>query len=172
MQLKVSPSYLSKLASLPNFHCPYPSPSHWCWRVHEEETAAAAMCNIVNEFNSMKSSWPASLQACWAGWGTAIPLFNWGCCSKRSIGGTTAIKCSLPVNFDNSILETFIIQFPSKLWAFSSGNWIFCAYGPMHMVRWPYGQIWPIWPFMAIWPSDHMRQIWASGVSLERAIKM
>ena len=47
---------------------------------------------------------------------------------------------------------------------------IFFAFG-----RWPYGQIWPyghLWPFMAIWPSDHMRQIWASGVSLERAIKM
>ena len=29
-----------------------------------------------------------------------------------------------------------------------------------------------IWPFMAIWPSDHMRQTWASGVSLERVIKM
>ena len=28
------------------------------------------------------------------------------------------------------------------------------------------------WPFWAIWPSDHMRQIWASGVSLERVIKM
>ena len=38
------------------------------------------------------------------------------------------------------------------------------------MVRWPYGQIWPIRPFMAIWPSDHMRPIWASEVSLERAI--
>ena len=44
---------------------------------------------------------------------------------------------------------------------------IFSAYGPM--------AIWPnmaLWPFMAIWPSDHKRQIWASGVSLERTIKM
>ena len=50
--------------------------------------------------------------------------------------------------------------------------WLLLLIAVLHMVQWPYGQIWPLWPFMAIWPSDHMRQIWASGVSLERAINI
>ena len=43
----------------------------------------------------------------------------------------------------------------------------FFGYGPMAI--WPYGHI---WPYLAIWPSHHIKKIWASGVSLERAIKM
>ena len=44
-----------------------------------------------------------------------------------------------------------------------------CPVGEGKAAMAKYGQI---WLYLAIWPSHHMRQIWASGVSLERAIKM